>query len=148
MLFSTYAQEYSSAPAVLAISIDNEEPILSIRGIRNYNIYSMTVDTVLFINVRDDFKGVFSEQYLLNCKLLLVCLDSLQYYQPKTDWNVKNRYIIEVGVGFGISDLEYYGIINTNVQLSPDPFNIKIGSWGLLPESIKGMFLTPLKNDY
>ena len=65
MSLYVHAQDFSSVPAILAVHIENSEPLLKIRGVRNYNVYSMCVDTVLFVNVSDDFKDEFNEQYLL-----------------------------------------------------------------------------------
>lgn len=147
MSLYAHAQDFSSVPAILAVHIDNSEPLLKIRGVRNYNVYSMSVDTVLFVNVSDDFKDEFNEQYLLRCKYLVVCLDTSQYYQTKTDWDIEEKYIIETDVGFGIGDLTFYRI-GKSAQYEQDPYGIRISSWGLLPESIKGMFLTPKRDEY
>lgn len=141
------AQEFSSVPAIIAIHIDNSEPLIKIRGVRNYNVYSMSVDTVLFVNVSDNFKDEFNEQYLLTCKYLIVCLDTSQYYQSKIDWNIGEKYIIETDAGFGIGDLNFYRI-GKSAQYKQDPYGIIVGSWGMLPESIEEMFLTPMRNEY
>lgn len=147
MSLYAHAQDYSSVPAILAVHIENSEPLLKIRGVRNYNVYSMSVDTVLFVNVSDDFKDEFNEQYLLRCKYLVVCLDTSRYYQTKTDWDIEEKYIIETDVGFGIGDLEFYRI-GKSAQYEQDPYGIRISSWGLLPESIEEMFLTPKRDEY
>lgn len=147
MSFYAHAQDFSSVPAILAVHIENSEPLLKIRGVRNYNVYSMSVDTVLFVNVSDDFKDEFNEQYLLRCKYLVVCLDTSRYYQTKTDWDIEEKYIIETDVGFGIGDLPFYRI-GKSAQYEQDPYGIRISSWGLLPESIKERFLTPKRDEY
>jgi len=147
MSLYAHAQDFSSVPAILAVHIENSEPLLKIRGVRNYNVYSMSVDTVLFVNVSDDFKDEFNEQYLLRCKYLVVCLDTSRYYQTKTDWDIEEKYIIETDVGFGIGDLQFYRI-GKSAQYEQDPYGIRISSWGLLPESIKEMFLTPERDEY
>lgn len=147
MSLYAHAQDFSSVPAILAVHIENSEPLLKIRGVRNYNVYSMSVDTVLFVNVSDDFKDEFNEQYLLRCKYLVVCLDTSRYYQTKTDWVIEEKYIIETDVGFGIGDLPFYRI-GKSAQYEQDPYGIRISSWGLLPESIKGRFLTPERDEY
>lgn len=147
MSLSAHTQEFSSVPAILAVHIDNSEPLLKIRGVRNYNVYSMSVDTVLFVNVSDNFKDEFNEQYLLRCKYLIVCLDTSQYYQTKTDWDIGEKYIIETDAGFGIGDLTFYRM-GKSAQYEQDPYGIRIGSWGLLPESIKEMFLIPIRDEY
>lgn len=112
MSLYAHAQVFSSVPAILAVHIENSEPLLKIRGVRNYNVYSMSVDTVLFVNVSDDFKDEFNEQYLLKCKYLVVCLDTSRYYQTKTDWDIEEKYIIETDVGFGIGDLAFLELGN------------------------------------
>lgn len=80
------AQELTGLPAVVTISIESDEPITTIRGKHNFNIYRVTVNKVHCINVCEDFKTEFNEQYLTSCKYLVVCLDSSKYYQSKVDW--------------------------------------------------------------
>ena len=139
------AQEYTSAPAVIAAHFNQPEAILTIRGVRNYNIYSINVDSVLLVNVCDSFMNDFNEQYLLNCEYLVVCLDSSHYYDSKTDWSINTQYIIKVGVGNGIGDIRYIDI-GKNVLYQADSTCLKVCSWPLLPESLKGAYLKPLDN--
>ena len=83
--------------------------------------------------------------FTIRCKYLVVCLDTSRYYQTKTDWDIEEKYIIETDVGFGIGDLHFYRI-GKSAQYEQDPYGIRISSWGLLPESIEGMFLTPKRD--
>ncbi len=139
------AQEYTSASAVVAVHFNHQEPILTIRGVRNYNFYSINVDSVLFVNVCDSFMNEFNERYLLNCNYMVVCLDSSLYYNSKTDWINNEQYIIKVGSGYGIGDIWYYDI-GKDVLYQADPTCLKVCSWPLLPESLKGSFLQTLDN--
>ncbi|MCR4828534.1 MAG: hypothetical protein K5864_03625 [Bacteroidales bacterium] len=140
LLTISRAQQYSGAPAIARIKIEGDEPILTVRGIRNYNIYRMTVDTVMMINVCKEFYEEFNEQYIMSCNYLSVCLDSSKYYHPKSDWITNKEYIIEVDVGWGIGDLSYYKMgLSTNYI--PDPYSIATCSWGVCPYGLKGAFL-------
>lgn len=131
------AQELSGYPAVVTVIVESNEPIITIRGIRNYNIYSITVDTVLCINVCEEFEKEFSKQYLLSCKYLTVCLDSSKYTQPKVDWYPNTKYTIGISIGFGIGDLDFYKVLTGSSYLA-DPYSIKLCSWPKQPESIYG----------
>ena len=132
------AQELTGCPAVVTININCNEPIITIRGLRNYNIYSITVDKVQCINVCEDFKSEFNEHYLMSCKYLIVCLDSSRFYQSKVDWSANTTYTIETDVGFGLGDLPLYNV-GTETTYLADPYSIKICSWPALPQSIKGL---------
>lgn len=131
------AQELTGQPAVVTITIESKEPITIIRGKHNYNIYKVTVNKVHCINVCEDFKTEFNEQYLTSCKYLTVCLDSSKYHQSKVDWIEKKEYTIEAGVGFGIADLPFYRVVAETSYVA-DPYSIKICSWPALSESIEG----------
>lgn len=138
------AQELTGSPAIVTISIDSDEPIITIRGNRNYNIYRVTVNKVHCINVCEDFETEFNEHYLMSSKYLVVCLDSSHFFQPKADWFANYKYTIEVWPGFGIGDLFFYRIWAETSYLA-DPYSIKMCSWPALPESIKGLLFDDIK---
>ncbi len=139
---NSIAQKYSNASAIVAIHLEKKEPILTIRGVRNYNVYGMIVDSVLLVNVSEGFRNEFNEEYLLGCKFLMVCLDTSQYYLSKTDWESDVQYIVETDVGFGLGDLFCFGIVEKDYYI-PDPYGIKISARGPLIENLVGAYLTP-----
>ena len=112
---------YTDAAAVVSISIKDSIPLgefISIDNHRSYAVYKISVDSVYFIRVCEDFAPIFNEEYLLSCIYLRVPFEKHDGTKLKNDWNTHEKHTVRVAVGRGKKDLTFYGIIPKGIYIS------------------------------
>ena len=126
LIKNSYAQQnhrdiiYTDATAIVSITIKDTIPLgkfVSVNEYMSYSIYKISVDSVYYIRVYEDFATIFDEKYLLSCMYMVVPFVKWNDTKQKNDWNIHKKYRIEVDVGYGKKDLTFYGIIQKGIYV-------------------------------
>lgn len=87
-------------------------------------VYRIVVDTILLINVGDDFSNVFKKD-LLQCSYLLVTPCTM-FTCPDYHWKTDKIYTVGINPGFGFNDIMLYALYNNNVNFKVDKMQMAL----------------------
>ena len=81
-------------------------------------VYRIDVDSILLIDVYDDFSIMFKED-LLQCSYLIV-LPCTEFNCPDFHWKTDRIYTVGINPGFGINDMILYDLYNNGIHFIVD----------------------------